>query len=1797
MLAFVLTLLCCALPTWGNPKLNVLKSSANGLLVELHLLPSALGREAQGLADIPGLVRSDSTQLPFLSRLIAVPPGAQIELRVLDSDYVETNTATLAAMPSPVRATTRRVGSLRGVEAHALHLYPYEYDATQRTLRSYTRLRVEVLFVGGRSSKNAALPHSNVSYAPFLNSEEAPLFLSQPPAAKTQAETWYDPTRDWVKIQVNEDGIHRIDRAWLARFADMESIDPQTLRLFYLGQEQALHVQGGEDGHFDEGDYLLFHGTYRRGERDFESLYGRRNTYWLTWGGQAGLRFVERDAKPVNGYPLSNSFWTTAHFERDLIFNALSEAPDVERDHWFWTLNNKPLTATRPDVPSAAEFPGDLLFPDLEREEYVANVRVAIHGASDLGHHTVLKLNGSQVLDERIWGEKRAGMVELLTRTEVASSQLKDGRNRILLQVFADQEKFDLMWFNWFEIDYFRRYSANGGYLDAIHPPSSGHRIKVENLAHSQLEILELNGGARLTNSAISGADSLYAATFEDATEQEARYVIADSSAFKTPVGIAETTSDWRNYSGADYLVIAHPLLMAQAEALGMHRQGEGLRTAAISSQDLYDEFNYGLFDAEAIRTFITHAYHNWPVPPTYVVLLGDDTWDYRNIIGGGRPTVVPSLYYGSRGRGLAPSDFLYSLVDGDDLLADLAIGRLAASSQDEASIVVDKIIDYDTDPAPGSWRSRMLFVANEHPQLFTDPSDSLAARHAEPAGLTPIKVYSPDESPVPNATGKQFIDAFNEGALLMNYNGHGSPGALQWIFAMDLPEWGYLGQIQNGRRQPLVLALSCLNGLFANPTVEGLAETFTNRLNGGSIAYISASAKSFVAQNNLLSDRLYAQLFAADSQAFGPALNAAKTEVLAAHSSWIDAVLTMQLVGDPAQKLALLSAPDYAALRFDLEAEAVRGHSTVPVDVTLANYGRLSADSLHVEILAFGETGEPDTLLSAVEPPFAGERTLSLHWPVGSRRGPHRLELRLDGDDILVELDEGNNVLDVEVDILEPLLATPIFPARAAALAAEDVVLEAVVPIDGNSYFCQFVLATTADFENAELSPLVETKNGLATYRPTLVDGSAYFWRVRLHSGIAAGPWSAARSFYSAPGSAWSQRGVQLLAEAKSDFELRDSGLALSSLPSPLRPDSTRREDGFTVRDHLGSGVVVTDGTWLYAKRWYNDASTLYPGSDYFTRIGTGLNDTFRSGNFGAFGDSTSAGISATYHSDGYIYNESGKAFEIERLSIASGALDTVEVSAGLLEWKFGRVENGHSLITSDGTYIYNVSMSTPQGARNAWGIRVFDPAQNWALVREFTSPATETGFTFEWTDGILADGQYLYLIEWQGQQRIRMIDAIDGSFVDEWQSDQETTRVITGQYDWINNKVWLGDLWSSAIFRYSGLRPLERGEFVSATVGSAAAWHALVVEGNDLLIDVLVSEGGEWVSHPAWTSLAPGTFDLSSLSGEDYPQVRLRAHLLNAQAKLDHWSLDWTPRPALELARAEGYSSPHGLSVQATVRNLSAAAVEGATLSLQLGGRDEILREVVVGTLARGETRVITIDSLEMPARNKRLFAELEVVPLDADPVDNRRQVTLFVEGRLPLNFSLWPAGRPFLGGDPLLSGQGLLVAAADIDGGEIEVRIDGVAVEPDSLIDAFPEPSQLLFRPQLEPGRHQLEARLLRDGEELGSAQLPFYAGDALRISNALPYPHPVRQAAAFTYVLSLAADVELEIFGLSGRLVRRLGPFEQEPGFTQVAWDGRDARGALLASGTYLYRIAATSGSEQAVFRGALAVVRD
>jgi flagellar hook assembly protein FlgD len=51
------------------------------------------------------------------------------------------------------------------------------------------------------------------------------------------------------------------------------------------------------------------------------------------------------------------------------------------------------------------------------------------------------------------------------------------------------------------------------------------------------------------------------------------------------------------------------------------------------------------------------------------------------------------------------------------------------------------------------------------------------------------------------------------------------------------------------------------------------------------------------------------------------------------------------------------------------------------------------------------------------------------------------------------------------------------------------------------------------------------------------------------------------------------------------------------------------------------------------------------------------------------------------------------------------------------------------------------------------------------------------------------------------------------------------------------------------------------------------------------------------------------------------------------------------------------------------------------------------------------------------------------------------------------------------------------------------------------------------------------------------------------------------------------------VRLDIFDVAGRLVRQLVGGELPPGDHEAAWDGRDGRGARLASGIYLVRLEA------------------
>jgi hypothetical protein len=76
----------------------------------------------------------------------------------------------------------------------------------------------------------------------------------------------------------------------------------------------------------------------------------------------------------------------------------------------------------------------------------------------------------------------------------------------------------------------------------------------------------------------------------------------------------------------------------------------------------------------------------------------------------------------------------------------------------------------------------------------------------------------------------------------------------------------------------------------------------------------------------------------------------------------------------------------------------------------------------------------------------------------------------------------------------------------------------------------------------------------------------------------------------------------------------------------------------------------------------------------------------------------------------------------------------------------------------------------------------------------------------------------------------------------------------------------------------------------------------------------------------------------------------------------------------------------------------------------------------------------------------------------------------------------------------------------------------------------------------------------------------------------------YPNPLRLSASnaetrLVYQLPERAHVKLALYDVLGREVMILVDAEREPGTHAIAWNGRDAAGAVLPSGIYIYRLVA------------------
>jgi len=78
---------------------------------------------------------------------------------------------------------------------------------------------------------------------------------------------------------------------------------------------------------------------------------------------------------------------------------------------------------------------------------------------------------------------------------------------------------------------------------------------------------------------------------------------------------------------------------------------------------------------------------------------------------------------------------------------------------------------------------------------------------------------------------------------------------------------------------------------------------------------------------------------------------------------------------------------------------------------------------------------------------------------------------------------------------------------------------------------------------------------------------------------------------------------------------------------------------------------------------------------------------------------------------------------------------------------------------------------------------------------------------------------------------------------------------------------------------------------------------------------------------------------------------------------------------------------------------------------------------------------------------------------------------------------------------------------------------------------------------------------------------------------QFSLAQNYPNPFNPETVIQYNLPRASDVHLTVYNLLGQEVVRLVTSHQGPGSYTHTWNGRDAKGSMVTSGVYFYRLVA------------------
>lgn len=724
-----------------------------------------------------------------------------------------------------------------------------------------------------------------------------------------------------VRIEVNEDGIYSLSGNELkALGVPISTIKTRQFKLYCENIEVPIFIAGSDDGKLDNEDEIYFYGKYLRGEINHYTSYSYDNSYWLTWeGSNPGLRFAEvsggseKDPDDYSNLIINKAlpFTDTIHVEEDNDIRWLGDLFDVGEtnsssldndsiDNWYWGFaGDKELTHYTFRLPS----------PNTS-DNTTFTLRVALGGLSDINdidndHNFSIHLNDDPTDINAIWDGQSEFIVE---SNNIPIDRLKNGENKITLIKNQPDSIPDRVALNWCKFIYERNFKSLDNNLLFKTTKEANSKLTsytLNNFTKDNITLWDISNYRKFKNISIKKVSFYYSAVFYDSLSSSASYLALSEDNFLKPSKMKmDSVHNSLFMESPDYIVISTDTLLKVMEPLIEFHKNRGLNVSTFDIQDIYNTFSYGIHNPESIKDAIKFLYsRNITNPPKYLLLGGDashDMYKQRRHLN-----VVPTHLSRTPNWGPSADDGYFTKVNGDDNFMDLFVGRLPAETPLDMKIMVDKIVNYSSEPEIGLWRDNMI-LAGGFEKNFTQFNNEAVSSIID----NKINIYRMDADPNSqyyiggSSASNLMADYMNTGVYLINFLGHG--GGNVWsdskYFSYSDLEKLHNSKWSSGGRLPIVFSFTCLTGFFESVFYKSLGEEFLRNSSDGAICFYGAAGYTRRNIDIQMSRTLLQNGFDGNFSTVGELTNFTEIVMLATNESEaLPLINQYNLLGDPA--------------------------------------------------------------------------------------------------------------------------------------------------------------------------------------------------------------------------------------------------------------------------------------------------------------------------------------------------------------------------------------------------------------------------------------------------------------------------------------------------------------------------------------------------------------------------------------------------------------------------------------------------------------------------------------------------------------------------------------------------------------------------------------------------------------------------------------------------------------------------------------------------------------------------------